>query len=543
MPYISCSKDILTATGSLEKNFHIDFSTSVLTSDVAWILFFMNQYHTLENNEKTLLSCLALEIGQLQGKNVKFYLSSVKTRVLELDNCVKHNSLSKKTIKQLSSLASINLYIKDELTKILINSFPRLDPSLLSYWFQTLLSNGYMFLNFSESFLANSPFNQGNYLPESCITERFYPRISNNEHTRSNENKDLIKSTHKKICANFSFIKLNDNPKEIYSDITLIITFNYPHYEVIPLLEIMYRAIFPSIVYCGSEIIDTDFYEDLLKYKISFVLFEGKNFKAEGFRFDSGRLNHGCVTKVIEMNLNTRGYLVMSDDVVINNINLQSLNRDAPWYPEHTLVGIYDFAKRMKCINNQCIFKNSWTWFGLYHSECMNFFKELHHLSRNSLFYQNFYSTLIKLTGGTKRLFGGYSDFYYIPQKLSTQFYRITKLFLKHEIFFEIAIPNIFKYFQYAHNTMIEIEGSVQWNRSNRDLPWVHLTEEKMKNKHFYHPLKLNRISLMKTKHNVSFVYLKAMTDKEKNSVKKRRLTELFCTNVVPSLMNEGHIG
>ena len=104
-----------------------------------------------------------------------------------------------------------------------------------------------------------------------------------------------------KLDFNLSSIAVNDDPLQI----TLLITFNHePNSLNIEFLQKLYAGYFRNIIFCGDKRI----FNNLNITRSKFKKFDSFSF-IEIYEMHRGYYHYYCMTKAIELNLNTRGIL------------------------------------------------------------------------------------------------------------------------------------------------------------------------------------------------------------------------------------------
>jgi len=126
------------------------------------------------------------------------------------------------------------------------------------------------------------------------------------------------------------FCQLKSDTKTVikFPDTLLVVTFNFPHYENIWLLDLIYRPHYPNIVYCGEKVSALE------------ALTNSSNFLANGVKdltvVNTLNINKGyhlyeCALRAIDMKYSVNGYLVVSDDILLNFWNIGQLNPNEMW--------------------------------------------------------------------------------------------------------------------------------------------------------------------------------------------------------------------
>ena len=98
-----------------------------------------------------------------------------------------------------------------------------------------------------------------------------------------------------------------------FSDVVLVIVYNYPFYSSIPALTALYKNAFPTMMFCGPR--------------------EAKNvsYTVEALHIHKGYFAYTCMTRAMEKHPGYSGYLLINDDVMLNYWNLVGLKRDVIW--------------------------------------------------------------------------------------------------------------------------------------------------------------------------------------------------------------------
>ncbi|XP_028405365.1 uncharacterized protein LOC114527857 [Dendronephthya gigantea] len=212
-----------------------------------------------------------------------------------------------------------------------------------------------------------------------------------------------------------------------FQDVLLLIVYHYPFYSTIPLVKSNYEGAFPHIIVCGAE--------------------DDKSGRHEIMVVDinpRGYLTHECVGKAIRIHPAFRGYLMVNDDMLVNWWNFAKLNKDKIW-----------LGSRVEYKNSYTVGQKSipddWFWKLPENGakSCEKAYKDLLDLRKDVTFGMEV-SKMLKINfhnGRNKTLcFRTWSDFVYIPGKLSSQFELLCSIFYKHKVFLEIAFPTIFSF-------------------------------------------------------------------------------------------------
>ncbi|KAI9550520.1 hypothetical protein GHT06_005840 [Daphnia sinensis] len=94
-------------------------------------------------------------------------------------------------------------------------------------------------------------------------------------------------------------------------------------YEMIPMFEVVYREHFRNILYCGSPHDSIEIF--LRKYQLS----EDRSFS---FLPIHSKYTYECLLGALEMGYNVDGWIMSTDDALINSWNIHQMNYSKLWY-------------------------------------------------------------------------------------------------------------------------------------------------------------------------------------------------------------------
>ncbi|CAH1790235.1 unnamed protein product, partial [Owenia fusiformis] len=310
---------------------------------------------------------------------------------------------------------------------------------------------------------------------------------------------ESLKTVYEYTCAEHFEKKLNyriktkpsldyyrHNCNSQYKDVALLIVFNTAHYEVIPLLENMYRPSFPKILYCGPEEIP----QNILKwFNISFISY-GKSTE----HHPDGAANYECLTMAFSLRLNVTGYIFLGDDVMFYFWNLNFPKNDIWSSPQ----SIGDLSRR---ITKECTYNRGlkdwfcpvakWPWWADYRFEILEALGSLKDLSKVSPVVQECLGNLIYRNGAHNRVNRGYADIYFVPIRYANEFIELSTIFWQHRVWLEIAVPTILNCI--ADRRPHVLPGkSIDDYSELRNQPWVHYPDHM--DKVFFHPAKLGPV-------------------------------------------------
>ena len=247
------------------------------------------------------------------------------------------------------------------------------------------------------------------------------------------------------------------------SDITLLITFNIQIRKfTIELIKHIYGSYFKNIIFCGKNIANF-----LNESRGEFKRFDDFTFIDLDTTF--GYFHYYCMTKVIEMNFNTKGVLLMSDDVLLKYWSLEKLDINKIWFPD-----------KIECsyeLNSSL--DSGWTWWNGWYGKTpyRNLLNHINKLKNLKEFDKTEYGKMLKeyelfLQHNSKNDSNSTtvicshmgSDTFYVPKSKFKFFHFISNLFRHYNIFLELAVPGILSGLDYNFNMNI-LNGTYDWSR------------------------------------------------------------------------------
>ncbi|CAH1788513.1 unnamed protein product [Owenia fusiformis] len=328
---------------------------------------------------------------------------------------------------------------------------------------------------------------------------------------------EYLETVYKHTCPEHSRRKLNHRHEtqedyrryNNYSDVALLIVFNTAHYEVIPLLETMYRTSFPKILYCGPGELPQKIIQWL---SISFISY-GRSPRG---RLD-GAANYECLTMAFSLKLNVTGYIFLGDDVMFNFWNLR-LPKNIPWSSPQ-LIGDLSEKKTKECTYDNSLedwfcYATKWTWWPPFRFATLDALEHLQHVSKSSQVVHECLENLKCRNGAAHRVNRGLADIYYVPSKYAREYIELSTIFWKNKVWLEIAVPTILNCI--AEERPPIIPGSYFKDYTElRNKPWVHFPVNV--DKVFFHPAKLSAV-IEKSQDHVTYFCDVVMTEIVKNT-------------------------
>ena len=212
--------------------------------------------------------------------------------------------------------------------------------------------------------------------------------------------------------------------------------FNNPHYNVIPLLEIIYRRRFPNIVYCGSNHKDIEHIRQ--KWRIKFIVITLDKPEVVPGEF----MNLRCMQLAMELMPDAEGYLMVHDDVVLNYWHLEAWNRTKIWLTNDGAIADLDTGRMCNSEGTCQPGIVGWIYIDRFKKPTLKALKSLSSIQASQVERKCIHNVM-KEAGGINRIFYSQADIYYVPGRLRKAFATIGRSFSK--VFFEIALPTILR--------------------------------------------------------------------------------------------------
>ncbi|ESO03309.1 hypothetical protein HELRODRAFT_173594 [Helobdella robusta] len=262
-------------------------------------------------------------------------------------------------------------------------------------------------------------------------------------------------------------------------NVLLLIVFNYPHFEIIPLLESIHRPLYPYILYCGSEMLKRNL---TLLYRLSFVTYN------QPYGHNAGAFNYQCIMKAIRMGYDLDGIFLIADDIFIKTelIKVPTKNNK---FCTSGILGNLKLMKQCSSLTN-CSNPMTWIWWGGFRSGLHRMFWDWSELGERHPDLKLALQRLQNVTGGEMRMYGNTGDIAFLSKKYFKTAYKLLHLFLKYGLFLEIAIPTVLNSVT-TNEDVYNLAGHMDWS-NNRHNPYHFIKNATMYNKHFAHPMKLS---------------------------------------------------
>ena len=232
------------------------------------------------------------------------------------------------------------------------------------------------------------------------------------------------------------------NNKSKYSHVSLVITFNMkPKIENILLIKHLYGSYFKDIIFCGSNILNI--FEKIKNNYKRFHSFTFIEIETVGSIYQ-----YYCMTKAIELNLNTKGYLLMNDDVILKYWLLDEFDIGKIWFPSKLECDTYELNKRFETHDMNVNWYKPWGMDSLLN--VWNFFnKELEDFSQGKNEKRNIIQKFLSMTFSNSKsknlnemnvCAALPSNIFYLPKKYFKDFHYLSEVFRKFSVCAEMAV-------------------------------------------------------------------------------------------------------
>lgn len=366
------------------------------------------------------------------------------------------------------------------------------DYSLVTTWLEDLNQIGY------TSPVREKRISTGMY-DRTCSTEmlngkevRFTalqqptPIINWSRQTRILQNHKSIKDLEHSICPGFipplqAIGSAELESSLVFNDILLIIIFNRYHFDVIPVLELMYRPNFPNILYCG------EFLPEKQNISLGNIQY---SFYAVPDMGVYGHYGYECMAGAIQMGYNVSGYFLINDDVRLNIWRWANFNRSAMIF-EDIDSQVVDIQSGKKCRRNDvriCDIAPNYKWLKMYRKQVASTIDRLK-VSPAGGIQNTCYRRLVAANKGDYKVNFNVSDVYYIPRRLAANFVELATVFRQEVVFVGLAVPTIIRCLDEPANLQV-VKHLFLWLDRSDDAPWARWQESLQY--HSFHPYKIS---------------------------------------------------
>ena len=284
-----------------------------------------------------------------------------------------------------------------------------------------------------------------------------------------------------------------------FSNVVLVIELNFPNFQGIHHIDFIYKTMFKHVIYCGPKS-NITILDDLGVDYVSYDTYRG------------GSLFYSCLSKVMQMNLQVGGFMLISDDLLLNPEKIFEFNINNPiifiMEPEVLKRPMrYNITSVKYCNENMypavCNITHDWMWPREYRKQIRLVQRQLLLQASKDDVVLNALQNLQHNAGGNNIYYGEFGDAAYVPKRHSKTFVKVASFFLKEKIFVEITLPTILhmisrsEHIQYAKSLQLPMNSS-------RNKPWERW--EDFKNKYAYiHPTKWGPIITNNDKKRLNF--------------------------------------
>ena len=189
----------------------------------------------------------------------------------------------------------------------------------------------------------------------------------------------------------------------------------------------------------------------------------------EALDIKKGYFGYICISRAMQKHPGYSGYLLISNDVILNYWNLVGLNRDQLWEGPHGELQFRELTEAEK--------HRVWPWWRTPWGRraCQNSlneiktFKEsnpderlpemLNKLTDNQTHPRSMVwdikraiDILKKNQNGTLHCINWHADAFYVPGRYEVAYRKLSDIFYKHRTFLEIAVPMIFRLIDFQEN-------------------------------------------------------------------------------------------
>ena len=316
--------------------------------------------------------------------------------------------------------------------------------TIMTNWLRDLKKVGYIFPSIKRQQMeANCTISVtwSPTLASTSPTKRF-TAVANVGHSTELWNRTCKETLHVETDQRHFGVVVNlTHPWHQFQHLLFVITFNTAHYEVIPYLELLYRSIFPHILYCGPTPLDTASFPTLNRYQISFI-----TYTEWPVHRTPGSVSYQCAIQALRMNFPVDGYLFASDDLLLLPVPLSRLGADRVWFVPANEIRIGDLDTLRECHLGMCDFHPHWDWWATYKSATIEALGRMSELARFSPLLFRCLAKLRQHNGvglSQIRVNGAYSDIFYIPSRIADEFADVAEVFAESGVFLEIAVPTV----------------------------------------------------------------------------------------------------
>lgn len=233
--------------------------------------------------------------------------------------------------------------------------------------------------------------------------------------------------------------------------VLLIINYNHPHYESIPLLKKIYGEYFNNIIFYGPrEHPDIHLYHHHMGY-----------------------LSYMCIADAMQRYPDFEGYLFLMDDCILNAWLLEDYDTSKIWYSSYEFVN-NNFTGTSVDIK-EGLRASQWQWWTTKWG-CKPMTKAFYKIPDR-------YKIILEQNSGPSHVVVAFSDVVYIPANYKDQFIELAPIFGNHDAFLETALPTIVNC----------LSSKSEWLWLNVNNTYTRALQDFKLEFHCNHPIKLSK--------------------------------------------------
>ena len=275
-----------------------------------------------------------------------------------------------------------------------------------------------------------------------------------------------------------------------FSNTILLVELNHANFESITWVYLLYSPAFRNVIFCGPTANTYILKQLTMDSSFKYIPYDASS---------GGSFFYTCLTIVMQMQLHVNGYLLISDDVILNLHKIHGLNLSLPLSTIHQpyISGRqFDIFSLKFCDSpfiecNSSMFRH---YIRLYGSQVRRAFNRLTTRAKFDVEIKTALEYLRHNAGGNNRFFGVPHDVVYVPQRFANRFIKIASVFYEERVFIEIALPTTMH--MLVDRDQIQYYQGIQMTyRKNRNKPWKRWKEFILKDRVYIHPAKWGLIT------------------------------------------------
>ena len=275
-------------------------------------------------------------------------------------------------------------------------------------------------------------------------------------------------------------------PGARFDSVVLVVLLNLPLLEVLPMVELLYRPILPTIVYCAPSPHTLPLH--LALWNLTIVSYEAPY----------GAHNYICMDHVFNLHLEAEGYLFVGDDVLFSPSLLKNLSM-----PFGLSGGFCDMSQPASWCTGWMHFEGAKQSKIKIDQNLLHSFDSLPEERELIAAYTDCKIWLQNKSKMKQPLMYTLADIYYIPSKSLRQAALLSRVYFQQRTFLEVAVPEILLCLVQP-SQLEQLDGLILW-AGDRDEFWRYAPEIISGKKDFLHPQKLSYVMRNDTKFVSSF--------------------------------------